>query len=651
MAKGDKKRRLAGFPKGNTFSPRATPAASDTDRPTHATRRSTTGWREPAGCDNDFSRLPQDVYEAADTRGPLTPSILRPRSPTRQIWDTYNCGESGRFDNISGNRLVNMSKMAEMISEFYRSHMLEHPGCDGDVFFPADEEMVLGLASKVVLKCKKCCFISNRYKLYEEIERQGPGTRKPTVNVQLAHYLSKSPISINDVRLLFGSIDSTVLSESAVMASIKCVAPVWEQANKRAIQNNRVLLQNILCRQGQAKDKPVDVCAEADTSYATPPKGRSFSQPSKQSVTPLLENHTKSKMVIGLTSFNQHCPLGRRCDGREHKCPQTFPILKALDKSEAEAAKLQYIENATAGLQISDLTHDGTCSTSKHYQGMKTAAKTLNLQVPASSLCTVHLSRATKRKVFSASLTPELIGSSKAEESTGFRAQLGRAIDKRCALELRKAYNIAGAQDTIFYKCVESARTTILDCFSGNHSACPKSSNICTLKKDDIPYHLPHSQYLHMAPTDRVELQKIIDHRLSHDKAKSQRHLRHTNKSESFHLRTLKATPKNKTCKRHYAARNHSAAHNASVGGCGNSILELNEITKSKVQKGSKSLKILKSIDDRAKYHAARQKAIDFKYQRKVNKLRELKLKQLRKRNVVDGTRDSLVAQDHNYMA
>ena len=161
-----------------------------------------------------------------------------------------------------------------------------------------------------------------------------------------------------------------------------------------------------------------------------------------------------------------------------------------------------------------------------------------------------------------------------------FIRKLALAIDKRCTCELAQARKKFLGNPDKFKTFMEAARINILECYRGDHSQCKISSVACKYysKPDKLPTFLPHSQYLELDEADHQELQKIVDYRISSARVQSQRNLRHTNKVEAFHLRCLKSTPKSKTCKRHYTARNHSAAHNSSVG-IGNSILKFNELT------------------------------------------------------------------------
>ena len=198
---------------------------------------------------------------------------------------------------------------------------------------------------------------------------------------------------------------------------------------------------------------------------------------------------------------------------------------------------------------------------------------------------------------------------------------------------------------------MEAARINILECYRGDHRQ--SSSVACKYysKPDKLPTILPHSQYLELDEADHQECQKIVDYRISSARFQSQRNLRHTNKVEAFHLRCLKSTPKSKTCKRHYTARNHSAAHNSSVG-IGNSILKFNELTGSHLKSGGKAINVLHRLTQRIVYFAKRQKGLLFKQRRKQHRDRKLKAERISRMAIQDGPLPSTsIICDHAYTA
>jgi hypothetical protein len=591
--------------------------------------------------EKNFTRLPLDDYLVADVDPVIKPSILRATGDQLSLAEKYLEDTGHLGDHIIGNRLVNMSKLEDLINSAYAGHFKSSPGCPGKFGFPGSSEINKGICTIVQLECQLCKYRTTFYKLYEEVESDKPGQKAAKPNVQLVHFLSKCPISYSDVQLLFACVESVCLSVSGIHKLINRYSHIWTETNTAQIEENRRKVKDFKTRREDVSatvTDQVDVSVEIDTSYASPPKGRAMNQPSSQSVTPLLENDTNKKMLLGLTSFSRLCSHGTRCNGQHDGCTRNWDPMRPLGNSESVAGEQLYLENIKDGINISEVTHDGV-RPNTHALGMKKAAESVKLKGPESLLCTIHLARGQKRKAYSlnSNLSKELTGG----EQNGrkyFIQRLIMAIDKRCSYELRAASKKFGRNVGKFRDFMESARLNILDCFSGNHKMCRRASGACRLKtaRNRIPTFLPNSQYLQLSDEDRNELQTVIDYRLSSERAHAQRKLRHTNKVESFHLRLLKVTPKSKTCKRHYANRNHSAAHNASVG-VGNSIIEFNEKTNSHMSKGSRSIKSLVKLTEKASYYARRQGPAGFKERRKALRKRKLKFERLSKMMVTDG--------------
>jgi hypothetical protein len=588
----------------------------------------------------NFTRLPLDEYLVADVDPLIKPSILRSTIGQGSLADMYLDNTADQEDHIIGNRLVNMSKLEDLMNCVYTGHRESAPDCPGKFGFPGNSEISMGICTIVQVECRLCKYTTTGFKLYEEIENDKPGRKAAKPNVQLVHFLSKCPISYSDVQLLFACVESVSLSVSSIQKLVNRYAHIWTDTNMAQIEENRRKVKDYITRRedGAAVPDQVEVSVEIDTSYASPPKGRAMTQPSSQSVTPLLENDTNKKLCLGLTSFSRLCSHGTNCNGKHSGCTRNWDPMRPMGNSESVAGEQLYLENIRDGINISEVTHDGV-RPNTHAKGMKKAAESLKLKGPESHLCTVHLARGQKRKAycFNSKLSKELTG----HEENGrklFIKRLIMAIDKRCSYELRAANKVFGRNVGKFADFMERARLNILDCFSGNHKMCRRASGACKLKtaRNRLPTFLPNAQYLELSDEDRSELQSVINYRLSKDMVKAQRKLRHTNKVEAFHLRLLKVTPKTKTCKRHYANRNHSAAHNASVG-VGNSIIEFNEKTNSHMSKGSRSIKTLQKITERALYYARRQGTRGFKIRRKTLRKRKLNFDRLSKMMVADG--------------
>lgn len=103
---------------------------------------------------------------------------------------------SARLANQNSHRLLHLGKTAEMWNEVVSLHQLQTPGCDGPLSWDLASEERRGLASRMGLHCTKYLFVSQRYKLYEEVETKSPGRKAATLNHGLQIGLSRTPIGI-----------------------------------------------------------------------------------------------------------------------------------------------------------------------------------------------------------------------------------------------------------------------------------------------------------------------------------------------------------------------------------------------------------------------------------------------------------------------
>ena len=84
-----------------------------------------------------------------------------------------------------------------------------------------------------------------------------------------------------------------------------------------------------------------------------------MSQPATQCVTPLLENDTQKKMLLGTRAESQLCSHGPQCNRNHPGCGATMSNIVSLSGAETKSVEDIYNENLKKDLQISALTHYG----------------------------------------------------------------------------------------------------------------------------------------------------------------------------------------------------------------------------------------------------------------------------------------------------
>ena len=495
----------------------------------------------------------------------VKPSILRPCKAQEEIKDAYIVPIDPPSCNIKGNRVINMDAMSRCMTYFYRQHKKRSPLCMGAIYWPSANEITTGQGTKVITACGLCKYRTKSLtSLYEDIDENRFKTFGPNVaklNYQIVNATFKSAIGYGGYSLLMASMDANCMSRSRYFEIASTIAPVVKSLGERSILANRDSIKSITAHIPGAVNKYGNhlVSCQMDTCYNNPPKGRGFSSPGTQSVTPTIENITKKGLIIGLSADNQLCSKGEGCD--HVNCGLNYPSENSIASSERDSAYRSYHENMKDHIEIHELCHDGITGSS-HQAGIQDAAVELNKNVPSSVPCVVHMGRGTSQQIYKCNLSEHCLQGRPRESVSKFKSSLGVALNRRCTMELRKARQLYRNNDQKFFSQVQAAKHSILPCFQNDHNLCKLHSLVCKGSLSSHPRHLPNMQYLKLTDQDINEIsQKVIEYRLSAVRVKLQKDLLHTNRVETYHRSTLKLCPKYKTYSRHYVHRCFSSVH------------------------------------------------------------------------------------------
>ena len=450
-----------------------------------------------------FERLPNDLYIAAKgaSTGKILPTILRPSikitdhnigsgaqslcESTTQFTDNLSTSfsiENGSFacksmqsagrkqthtvPALGGNRIVSMNCLAKAMNSVYHTHSDTSNNCRGDFIFPdyADKTMTqYGMGTVLTVQCTLCNF-KDTFKLFEELTSNDRGRPAAKINRQLGAFMTKSAISYNDVRLLFSSLDIPPISETALTRQVNYVSPKWKEINEKMMDDNSQVLKILKQHKEECSN---GVTCVTDTCYNNPPKGRSMYQPGTQCVTPMLECETSKNMVIALTSTSKLCNKGPRCNLSHPGCTATMSVETPISSAEKNALIDNVKQVEMRGLTVEEVVCDGT------------ATKQLNNLNIRKQHCLVHMARCQKRRVLKAQLSNRMVGSSNKKNHMKFKQKLSRAISCRCTMELAAVRQLHDNNDEEFLTATSKAKDNILNCFSGDHSICKGSSQVC----------------------------------------------------------------------------------------------------------------------------------------------------------------------------
>ena len=506
-------------------------------------------------------------------------------------------------DSIKGNRIINMDAMSEALYRFNLEHENANPKCIPYPYWPSNYETQWGLGIGVKIGCKLCGFICQKdSKLYEEILSFKQGQSMAKLNLQSVLHVFKSSVAYNDIALIFASIDCNYLSERHFYRIVNKIAPLVTELGQNAIKNNRSIIKvvaahnpSLLGGNGMAL-----IPSETDTLFNNPPKGRVYSSPGTQSVTPTMEKVTNRKLIISISPYNQLCSKHNNlCDHTQ--CGLNYSADETIDSTERKSAKRNYEEMFEDNIQVKRLCHDGITG-SRHLAGMRDASEKYGVEPPNSSPCTAHLKRNTTKQMAKVRLSEQALNGCPRVSQIKYKNAIAHHFANRASWEVTLAFKKFGHDGNIFVAHNLNSKTSIVPCSMGHHDLCKKYSLVCNGENKPFPKQLPGKQYLKLTQNDQDQINKyLIDYRMSSERLKLQQYLEHTNRVESYHRSTLKLCPKHKTYRRNYVPRCHSAAHTDSKGIL-EAMMELADSVGVSISSGGKGHAILKKMHKKIEY-------------------------------------------------
>lgn len=495
---------------------------------------------EPEDRSRNFKRLDRDIYELGHPQPGLAPSILRPQHGVENKDPTLD--DHRKY--ADGNRICHLPTLAAVLSDLYCQHQQSSASCTEPNFkFPADSETFQGLGSYVHIHCLQCGFQSSKYHLFQnELTSSKRGRPRALINVMTGNALMNSGVSMHTFQLICASLDIPPPSEKTLNKNAKSAADVIITEGDKQLHRNRAKLEQFL-----SHDTEKSAQLATDTCYNNPNKSRYMTLPATQACTPTFEYNTRRKLVVDLSVHSQVCQTGETVC-RHSECPTVnYPQGTAMTDVEKKSLISTIKTFEDSSIPIETVLADGSTQLSSVL-----AQKNIEKHD-----CIHHLSRGQEREFYRQKWSPGMLNLGSNAE---VKKKLSVSIRQRCSTELTKARKKFPHDDNRFFACVERARKNIVPCYEGDHGLCSRNSLVCK------PQWRKRTPQLELTPTDKINLQKVIDYKLSPAAVRKQRHLHSTNKVEAFHLRTFHLCPKAKLCKATFKARCYNAVLGDSVG-------------------------------------------------------------------------------------
>lgn len=166
-----------------------------------------------------------------------------------------------------------------------------------------------------------------------------------------------------------------------------------------------------------------------------------------------------------------------------------------------------------------------------------------------------------------------------------------------------------------------------------------------------LPPGLPNNSYLTLSVSDKTTIGRILTNKLGERAVEGQIRNKTTNRCESTHLSVLKSVPKNRTYRRNFRGRAHSAINSVSLGET-NSICQANERLGASCSLTSPASRARKAEVRREKKNIERKRSRNFKVLKRIcqQKKRRIHMQiQNAEHGYATGCQDPVVRDEHSY--
>lgn len=472
---------------------------------------------------------------------------------------------------MSGNRIVDISKMVAVMNSLYSCHRKSNGKCV-NLSIQLLREVKLGLAWKFQFKCKNCNFESELYKTYNEI----PNSKGAAINTNLAMAIMDTPIGISKARLLFTALDIPPPNRSHLQSLTNTVSGEIIALNEVDMTGKLHLVEQHNIAMGVPKPKHIDVSVDGRYNARGFKSSYKPGQSSSQAYTVAIENTTKERYIIGLAVENKLCWTGAwlknrgfnvQCPGGHADCTANIPYLQSHSER-----KMTYKIAEDLSLQnfwIRTVTTDGD---SKSYLGLKDFYKKLDEAWQVSRQADpFHLAALQEKKArtaqFSKNMLPDKIKTKDGRQRaiTAF----SKDIRARCSKIIEELARLGDGDLIEMLPKLPSVRAATINCYSGNCSFCPTDSLVCSgvsegswwVKSAFLPTH--GITHLKMDDNDKLILDVIFQMRLSETAVRSVSSNTSTQKNEAFNRAAVSTLSKETNYSRNFGGRLAAQVHKA----------------------------------------------------------------------------------------
>lgn len=535
--------------------------------------------------------------------------LLRPR-PHPDSVDATTAYLKG--DGKGENRILHNEKTVEM----YNDCIAKHNGRQGiDCMTPQfkiHSETKKGLGWYQTLECKKCNFVSKRYKLYDEVQSNSRGPKQARLNLGFQIGLQECPMGNKKAGVLLASANIPPPSPSSLHKVSKKAAKLTTATAEKGLKKIRTNMKEINKLRGTRKPNVIKAVG-ADSRYnSTSTTGRrKLGQNASQAVGIAVEHQTDKKQIVAVYMENKLCYQGAwlrakgyrvSCPGGHAGCTATTEYTEPL--SEYNIGRKLGEQLALENILVKYIVTDGD---SRSASGIQEAMSQIDpLWKSIRQADTTHLGLSLFKHAVRAQYSDEMFPGTSAKDTTEQQMIFARDLKQRCAEVFQKMFSMyKGDMDKIACNMDRTIEATV-KCYSGDCGDCKKHSVVCSggrrnwrATSDNL--RIGHITNLYPTQGDRDILRELVRFFLGAGALALIGKNLNTNKNEAANRAIGACNPKNVKRSRTGLARVMSAVSRINKG-AGNSLVESLEEAGCPISKGGRVSRATRQIEKRHCY-------------------------------------------------
>ncbi|KAK3107259.1 hypothetical protein FSP39_010477 [Pinctada imbricata] len=457
--------------------------------------------------------------------------------------------------SVHENVIVNLHSLNNLVALF-----IDHANTRCE--YPTPQVVVTqrrGLCIQCKTVCRNCSYDPGEsVKLYTECRVGTRGQMSGTINESLMLSTMKTKVGPSDLNFILSALNIKPPAYSLMYKKLNRLSDTMVKLNEKSMI--RDLKQSL----GQS---PM-ISVETDTSYNN--RMQAGYEASTTSFTPMIEQETGYSLPLSAVIYNKVCSSQTCSHENSDKCHRNYTEDESMSSTESKAAaeNIKRIDNENI-VRVKSVTTDASAQVQN---AIKNHATQTGRPI-SHELCFIHRMRTVQKNIKKLQLPS--IPLPKKQHSI-YMQRLSTCVRHRVRRELVSAHRLYGPSK--FADKAWPAVSSIVRCFSGDHSCCKRVSLVCKahLLQSYNSKFLPFGQHLKLNRDDLHIIQSTINNVLNKTVLEKLRNLSNTNKSETMHHRIFTYAPKSNSWQRNFRGMCASGLH-SSKHGTGLSTIILSE--------------------------------------------------------------------------